>query len=420
MKVLGIVAEYNPFHNGHLYHLEESRRIAGATHTVAVMSGNFVQRGEPAVVNKWARAEMAVKAGVDLVLELPTVYACRSAEGFSMGALKILHGIGVVDSLCFGSEAGNLQGLTEVSRILAQEPEGYKELLRDYLARGQSFPSARASALERFLGPSAGELHPLLASPNNILAIEYLKALERLKSGIVPYTVRRKAAGYHSRSIYSRISSATAIRGELTRRNAVTERTAKVLPRSSIEVLEREFLLGRGPVCHDMFSLAVITLIRRMGPETLERYPEVTEGLENRIQGAAGKETTVTGILDRIKTKRYTHTRLRRILTYILLDITRESVIRLEEQNSPCYARVLALNKKGAEILKKAGNSTKIPIITKTAHHGFPKESPLLEILQKDVLATDLYVTAYANGKYSFAGQDYVTSPFFLREQARN
>ncbi|MDD2573250.1 MAG: nucleotidyltransferase [Bacillota bacterium] len=419
MKVLGIVAEYNPFHNGHLYHLEESVRITGATHTVAVMSGSFVQRGEPSVVNKWARAEMAVRAGVDLVLELPAVYACHSAEGFAQGALNILDGIGVVDFLCFGSESGDLQGLGQIAGILAEEPEGYRALLRDFLARGQSFPSARASALERFLGSPSTSLRHTLYSPNNILAIEYLKALERLKSDIVPYTIRRYASGYHSRSFCSGIASATAVRNDLIKRNAVTGRIAKVLPITSFGILERELSLGRGPISHDRFSLPVITLIRRQEREALAQYPEVAEGLENRIQSVAGKEVTITGMLDRIKTKRYTHTRLRRILTYILLDIKKEFTKCLKEQNSPCYARVLALNIKGAEVLKEAGSKSRIPIITKTARHGFPGDSALFEILQIEARATDLYVTVYTNGKYSFAGQDFVTSPFFLREPIR-
>lgn len=411
---MGIIAEYNPFHNGHLYHLKRSIELTDATHTVAVMSGNFVQRGGPAVISKWARAEMAIGAGVDLVIELPVVYACRSAEGFAMGALGVLDGLGIVDALCFGSESGTLRELGQIARVLAKEPEDYRTLLRHFLSKGCSFPKARTSALEKFLAFPADELLPLLSSPNNILAIEYLKAMERLGSSISPYRIKRHAADYHSPFIQSGIASATAIRQGLIKSNTLTKEFAKTLPPNCLHVLERELSLGKGSVYHDRFSLPVITLIRRLGPTALMQYPEVSEGLENRIYSAAKKEITITGMLNQIKTRRYTYTRLRRILTYVFLDITQGFLEGLKVQNNPTYVRVLALNKKGGEILNKACNSSKIPIITKSADHGFSEGSPLFKILQKEALATDLFVTGYINDKYSFAGQDFSTSPFYL------
>lgn len=416
MKVLGIVAEYNPFHNGHLYHFKKAVEATGATHTVAVMSGSFVQRGEPSVVNKWARAEMAVKAGIDLVVELPVVYACRSAEVFAMGALSILDGMGAVDFVCFGSESGDLEKLQAVSRILSAEPSGYKDLLKHFLAMGHNFPTARAMALEQYMDRPGGDLRRLLKSPNNILAIEYLKALDRLQSSIIPFTLKRFAAGYHSQSLGHTIASATAVRSELTGKNKVTKRVSKVLPCTSSFILHRELASGRGPVSFELFSLPVTVQIRKLGPEGIRYYPEVTEGLENRIWNAAWTKAALDDMLEAIKTKRYTRTRLGRILTYILLDIKKELLDRLERENYPCYARVLALNKKGAEVLKRAGTVSRIPIITKTARHGFREGSPLFDILQKEALATDLYVLGYANRKYAFAGQDYVTSPFFLKD----
>lgn len=416
MKVLGIVAEYNPFHNGHLYHLKKAVEATGATHSVAVMSGSFVQRGEPSVVNKWARAEMAVRAGIDLVIELPVLYACRSAEGFATGALSILDGMGAVDYICFGSESGDLEKLRAVSRILATEPSDYKALLKHFLAMGHNFPTARAAALEKYMDKPGSDLNRILKSPNNILAIEYLKALERLNSSIVPFTIRRFAAGYHSQSLRRTIASATAVRRELTGKYKMTKRLSKVLPYTSSFILHRELASGRGPVSFELFSLPVIAQIRKLGPEGIRHYPEVTEGLENRIWNAAWKMAALEDMLEAIKTKRYTRTRLGRILTYILLDIKKELLDRLDSENYPCYARVLALNKKGAEVLNRAGAVSRIPIITKMARHGFREGSPLFDILQKEVLATDLYVLGYANRKYAFAGQDYVTSPFFLKD----
>ncbi len=414
MRVLGIVAEYNPFHNGHLYHLEQSLKITDATHSVAVMSGNFMQRGEPSIVNKWARAEMAVSAGIDLVIELPVVYACRSAESFALGAVNIMDGIGVVDCICFGSETGDIAELKSISDILVNEPWDFKLHLKRFLSEGLSYPSARALALEKYMETSAGTLHNLIKSPNNILAVEYLKAVQRLGSRIQCYTLKRFAAGYHSVKTNGRIASATAIRNQLLNNNAINLRIEKTVPRAALNILKRELTLGRGPVHNDLFSLPVIGEIRRHEAVGLKKYPGVTEGLENRIWNAARKNRTISRMLDQIKSKRYTHTRLRRISTYILLGIYQDLLLQLEGLNYPCYARVLALNERGREVLKKAGRLSRIPIITKTSNHSFPEGSPLPGIFRKDILATDMYVMAYVNGDYSYAGQDFLTSPFYL------
>ncbi len=414
MKVLGIVAEYNPFHNGHSYHLEESIKITGATHSVAVMSGSFMQRGDLSIVNKWARAEMAVKAGVDLVLELPVVYACRSAEAFAMGAVNLLNGIGVVDCISFGSESGSLSQLQRVSDVLAEEPEVFKHQLRYFLSKGLSFPSARALALEKCPGNPSHGFSKLLASPNNILAVEYLKALKRLKSGIYPVTVKRYASSYHSSSIINKVASASAIRSHLLKTGVVTARVSRAMPETTLGILRREFAMGRGPVCSDILDLPVISGIRKLGARDLKKFPEVAEGLENRIYRAARENATIPDLLLQAKTKRYTHTRLRRITAYIALDIHRNMLERLEHFGYPCYARVLALNTRGREILKEANTRSRIPVITKTSNHGFEKNSPFINMLRKDILSTDLYVLGYSNGDFAFAGQDFVTSPVYL------
>lgn len=414
MKVLGIVAEYNPFHNGHLYHLEESVRITGASHTVAVMSGNFMQRGEPSIVNKWARAETALKSGVDLVLELPVVYACSSAETFAIGAIGILDRIGAVDCLCFGSETGELNPLQQVSDILLHEPESLKAHLKNYLSKGVNFPVARALALEKYMGPSASNIHRLLKAPNNILAIEYLKALKRLQSTIIPYTIKRHAAGYHSSRIRRSIASASAIRSHLLKVKNKPELMERIMPDTTLDVLNREFAAGRGPIHTDLFSAIIISDIRRLGTQRLKGFPEVTEGLENRIWKAARKSTSISAMINQAKTKRYTHTRLKRVSVYIMLDMYKNLVAKLKHSNYPSYARVLGLNKKGREILKRANTLSKAPIITKTSNHSFEKDTLLLEILEKDILATDLYVLGYPNADHAFAGQDFVTSPLFL------
>ena len=200
MSVLGIVTEYNPLHNGHIHHLKESLAVSSADTAVCVMSGNFVQRGEPAIIDKWIRAEIALRAGMDLVIELPVVYALSSAELFAFGAVKILDSLGFVNAICFGSEAGALEPLDAIAEILANEPEEYKALLKKNLDKGLSYPASRESALKGFLGTGMAEL---VSSSNNILAIEYLKALKRLNSPIKAFTIHRIGGAYNSECITS-------------------------------------------------------------------------------------------------------------------------------------------------------------------------------------------------------------------------
>ena len=218
MKVVGIVAEYNPFHYGHLYHLQSSRSLTEADCVVVVMSGNYTQRGEPAVVSKWARAEMALLSGADLVIELPVAYAMGSAEYFAYGAVRLLDSLGVVDAMCFGSESGDIEDLQAIASILADEPEEYKDLLKNHLSDGHSFPSARQKALSGYLRGRHGkaDLTRLLKSSNNILGIEYLKALLRLDSKIKPVTISRIGSDYNSTELSGKFSSATSIRNILS------------------------------------------------------------------------------------------------------------------------------------------------------------------------------------------------------------
>jgi predicted nucleotidyltransferase len=214
MKTIGIVAEYNPFHNGHLYQLQASRGQTGADCAVVVMSGNYTQRGEPAIVDKWARAEMALHSGADLVIELPVAYAMGSAEYFAYGAVKLLDSLNAVNMICFGSEAGSIEKLSAAAAILADEPESYKSYLKDYLSKGLSFPAARQKAISSYCKNTYGkdDLSSLLKSPNNILGIEYLKALRRLKSNIVPMTIERVGNEYNQAELTGKMSSATSIR----------------------------------------------------------------------------------------------------------------------------------------------------------------------------------------------------------------
>lgn len=414
MRVLGIIAEYNPFHNGHLYHLQKSIEVTGATHTVAIMSGSFLQRGEPSLIGKWSRAEMAVKSGVDLVIELPVVYSCRSAEAFACGAVSILEKSGAVDCICFGSESGDLRQLELASEILFNEPEAFRKQLIYHLDKGLSFPAARSKALENFIEGTPVDVQRLMLNPNNILAVEYLKALRKFNSSIVPYTVKRIAAHYSSTSIESTIASATAIRKELLEMGKITDRLTLAVPQSTYGVLERDLSMGKGPVTEKSFSSLLIGQIRKSSVEELRKYPEISEGLEYKIWQAARKNSCISKLLSDVKSKRYTLTRLKRILVYIMLDIHNSLLSGTEVEEYPGYVRVLALNKKGREILRRINSASQMPVITKTANHNISEGTLLYRMLEKDFLATDIYVLGYSNGKFAFAGQDFVSSPIYL------
>ena len=243
MNILGLVVEYNPFHNGHLYHLEKSKEITNATHTVAIMSGNFLQRGEPALFDKYTRAKAAVENGVDLVIELPTLFACQSAEIFSHGAICTLNSLNCIDSVCFGSEVGNIDILYTIANILVNEPDDFKVKLKNYLKEGMLFPSARSNALFDYISHnnlvniSKEDLLNILNSSNNILGIEYIKSIIKLDSNIKPYTITRIKSEYNSEQIDSSICSATAIRKSLKDNNNI-ELLSNVIPNKTYNVIK--------------------------------------------------------------------------------------------------------------------------------------------------------------------------------------
>lgn len=413
MKVMGLIVEYNPFHNGHLYHLEESKKICGADYTVCVMSGNFIQRGEPAVVNKWARANMALSSGADLIIELPFPYAMSSAEFFASGSVKILNDIGIVDYLCFGSEHGNIDDLDFISQILIDEPHAYKSFLKQELDRGISYPAARETAIKEYIKHSntTKQVHAesLVSSSNNILGIEYLKALKRFNSKIIPFTIKRVNNEYGTKQITGNISSATSIRSFISTNSsqALKDVLQKVLPEASLDILLEEMAEGRGPVFAEDFYTIIASQLRRMKPEQIKGYPYVSEGLENRIKASAGSAGSYDELVEGICTKRYTRTRIQRILMSILTGMTLEQADMFNRYNGPQYARVLGFNKKGKQLLSLIKQKSVIPLVMKTA--DFVKScNPLLKsMLELEAMSTDIYVLGYKNPAFKKAGQEF-------------
>ena len=420
MNLLGLIVEYNPFHNGHKYHLEKSKEITNATHTVAIMSGSFLQRGEPALFDKYTRAEMAVKNGVDLVIELPTLYACQSAEIFSHGAVATLNSLNCVNSLCFGSEEGNIDILQTISEILVKEPSDFKTTLKNFLDEGIVFPVARNKALYEYiknnhlLELSEDELQQVLNSSNNILGIEYIKSLIKLNSSIKPYTITRIASKYNSTDIESNICSATAIRNSL-KDNTDLKLIENVVPLHTFNEINHKINTNFNPVFDYMFyDLLSSTIIRDV--DNLTKYFEVNEGIENKIYSNVFTSKNLEELINSTKSKRYTMTKIKRTLNNILLGINRDDVIKVKDLDKVPYIRILAFNNKGREIIKKIKTSSDIEIITKFSKISHVDDPIFDTLIKYDLKSSNMYnLIYYKNNRNLLKGpMDYYLSPKYL------
>ena len=397
MKIVGITAEYNPFHNGHKYHLEQSKALSGADYAVAVMSGNFTQRGEPAVLDKWTRSRLAVEQGVDLVLELPFVYACSRAEKFASGAVDILKGLGV-SHISFGSESGDLDALVSLVTDMKHQEEAIEAALRENMDKGVSYAKAQETAVSGVLGADRAEL---MLEPNNILSIEYLKRVMYWKEkgqAPEPVAVKRHGSGYFDVNSDMGFAGASAVRrmtdpDEI--RRFASENVAEALqaadPRREID--ERMFQLIRSDIV-------------RYSADTLSEIYCMGEGLENRLKKEIVKASDLDGFIKTIVSKRYTEAAVRRLLVYVLLNI------RDREPGGALYARVLAAGPGGRKLLKKLKKQEipQIPVIT-----NINKEMELLNeeqqcTLHYDILASDMYNLICGRDLYDHS--DKVVRPY--------
>lgn len=415
--IVGIVVEYNPFHNGHLYHIQKTRELVPGAYILGVMSGSWTQRGEPAIMNKWSRTASALESGADIIIELPVVFSLQSAEGFAMGAVQCLAATGIVDYLCFGSEVGEIRPLQELASLVEAEPPQFKKVLQQALKRGVSYPAALQQAVEAYSAiQQDANLTPDLIKnifkPNNILAVEYLKALQKIKAPIAPLTIRRRGTGYHEEDIKGSLAGATAVRKAIVQQDLKTLK--KVLPPSSFRSLMEETKAGRSPVLIENFEELFIALLRRSEPADLARIPNVVEGMEFRLKKAAASGS-FTFLLEALKTKRYTRTRLQRILTSLILGLTKEQ-IHFYKQAGPCYLRILGFSNRGRSILYKMKQKSSLPLVTRPA--PFLKNSSTstdaVELLKYDLLATDLYTLGYPSATQRKAGEDFKRSVVLL------
>lgn len=388
--ILGIVSEYNPFHNGHLHHLELSKKITKAAFTVVVMSGNFVQRGDTSLINKWVKTEMALKAGVDLVIELPTIYSISSAENFADGAVKILNSLGVVDFISFGSEIGEISPLNDVANILYREPKEFSSLITSQLKSGLSYPKAREIALSQFFG-SSKIYSEILNNPNNILGVEYLKSLKKHRSHIRPLTIKRDYNDYNDKTEKSGIASATAIRTMIQ----AGKNVHYVVPYETYELLDQEMENGRIIKDLSVFEKEIIYTLRKMTLSEIANLPDVSEGLENKIKLAANTCNNLEDLIKKIKSKRYTQTRIQRILLYALLEISQKDMNSSKKINP--YIRVLGFNKHGKRIISAIAEANpKLNIIVSVKKFmENSNDNSLRNMISKDILATNIYTLGY-------------------------
>jgi predicted nucleotidyltransferase len=406
MKSVGLIVEYNPFHNGHAFHLQASKEAAEADVVIAVMSGNFLQRGEPALVSKWQRTKMALLNGVDIVFELPYRFATQKAETFANGAVSILDAVGC-ESLCFGSESGDLSSFIQTIDYLKDQQNSFNENIKWHLDTGVSYPKALSLAFKQL--PNANNYLDL-AKPNNILGLEYIKAIQRQKSSVIPMTIPRKNADYHDEHFASAtIASATSIRKAIFTDNASQAEINQYVPEQTKLLLKEYVQQFQGfHQWENYWSYLQFRLIHSSSSELREIY-EMEEGLENRLQAAALVTDNFHKFMQQIKTKRYTWTRLQRLCVHILTNTKKEEMTRHSEKAS--YLRLLGMTSIGREYLNKKKSHLSLPLISKLA--SFKEKE-----INLDIKAARIYSLGIPSHlKNKMLRQEFEQPPFYIQEK---
>lgn len=415
MKVVGFITEYNPFHYGHKFHLRKAMELSKASHSIAVMSGSFVQRGEPSIVDKWTKAKIAVDNGVDLVIELPFVYSTQSAELFALGGVKILDALKVVDYIAFGSEVGDLEPLRTISQLLIKEPYEYKKILRENLDKGFSFPSSRSTAISYYLSSHASEydFEDIIKQSNNILAIEYLKALYKENSSIKPLIITRQGSNYNDEKISKSFSSATALRKMIF--EAGVDRIKGHVPDETFIHLKNFIGYHSRFNRLDNYYEVIKYLLLTMPISQLQGITDMENGLENRLIKKSYTAMSLEELVRDTSSKRYPKTRIQRILIHLLSNMSSDTIKDLYSQEAP-YIRVLAANEKGLEILKMVKSKSEVPILTKFSHHEKIGSEIVSKFASIEKQSTDLYYFGL-DSKTILTNMDYTTSPFIKKLQ---
>ncbi|MGN1142537.1 MAG: nucleotidyltransferase family protein [Oliverpabstia sp.] len=396
MKIAGIIAEYNPFHTGHAYHIQKTREITGADFIIVVMSGDFIQRGGPAFLSKHHRTKMALLGGADLVFELPATHSCQSAEHFARSGVELLNGLGCVDYLSFGSELGDICPFLTIGNLLATEPEVFRQLLKENLKTGLSFPAARARALEEYLCTESfcpeslpdwsadySVSEDLLKNPNNILGIEYCKALYRTRSQIQPVTVRREGNGYHETSLGSDLPSASAIRN-LCSDKQKDDLLASCFPSEIFSLMKSEDWFSHTLEEQD-FSLLIRWLLMASDIKKLTVFQDINEDLARRILNVRDQYENFSQFVSLIKTKDMTYTRICRALFHAILDI--------REIPELSYARLLGFRRSASPVMHEIKKRGELPLLTKLADSSRLLDKKSLALLKQNTRISNLYET---------------------------
>lgn len=425
MRTVGIIAEYNPFHTGHEYHIQKSKEAANADFAVVVMSPDYVQRGEPALFDRHTRAHMALLCGADLVIELPVCYATGSAEYFAAGAVALLEHLGVVDTLCFGAERDDRDRFEKIARILLDEPEPYVEMLRRLLKQGRTFPEARSKALALLSAPAASDPDDtwtaFLASPNNILGIEYCKALKKYKSRITPLPVKRIGSQYNSTVLDGAYCSASAVRQEICSQPDQT--AAGVRPYSSIlRYIPRscqELFLSALPHRVTPDDLLPFLTQKLLSSDSFDQILDIGSDLSDRIRALRYQLIGVSwsGTVAALKTRQITQSRIQRALLHVILSIEAQTVEQFRQNGAVYYANVLGFRREASPLLHAVKANSHIPLLTKPSHAHVLLSGCARSMWQQDVYASHLYRSIRAMQSRAAAEPFktvYETSPVIL------
>lgn len=435
MKVLGLVVEYNPFHKGHMHHIKSSIELVKPNYVIAIMSGNFVQRGEPSIIDKFTRTKIALDSGIDVVIELPLVYSIQDANGFAKGSIGLLERSNIITDLVFGSESYDLKSLKYISNILTDQPKKFKKLLKKYLKDGLSFPNARKNAvIEYFTNYVNNDFNinfNSIEKSNDILGLEYINNLNYYNSKITPNLIKRIGSEYNSEIYKGELSSASAIRRMI--KNNQLNLIKNSLTINSYERLIEDIQLGKGPIFYEDLNDIIISRLKLIqDPRNILNYWGINEGIEKRIFKAAKNNYYLNDLIKEIKTKRFTFSRIKRTLLSILFNLDKKII---EEANlyGPQYLRVLGFNSNGKNLLSIMKKKCKIPIITTSSKYlniyKYIKNNTIksnkryisdpaifLNHIEKDFIASDIYTILYKNKNYSLNRPDFINKVIIHKE----
>ena len=411
MKTVGIIAEFNPFHNGHKFLIEESKKRTGADYCIVVMSGDFVQRGAPAITDKFTRAKSALSSGADLVLELPSYYSLGSAEYFASGAVSLLNKLGVVDHLCFGSESDNVDILSDIADILNNESDSFKRNIKENTKNGISYASARENAVFSELSAinptlcdsdKEAEIKKALTLPNSILAIEYLRALKRSGNKITPVMIKRIGEDYHSNELTD-YSSATAIRNSIVKdadgKLTLPDSVKNAMPGTSFDLLNKK-LQNSEYVKEDILNtLLYYKLLQNKDDYTA--FLDVNESLSNKIGKNIDKYETFEGFCDILKSKDLSYTRISRCLMHILLDIKADNMLKYKDDGFTSFIRILGQKKSSFPLLAEIGENSEIPVINRLKDAEKLLNPLSMQLFRENLASSQVYNLLFSGEKIS-------------------